>query len=106
MHRWDIEKCPSYRNIRLIGCLSSEVLLYTVYIFQFIQDPEFRQLVLEDANAIKDRQETDTIAIIDDIRFHFHKFALPGFEDNAGAGFYEDNDKLLAELMTDLGLDA
>jgi hypothetical protein len=30
---------------------------------------EFRQLVVEDAHSVKERQETDSIDIIDDIRY-------------------------------------
>ena len=30
---------------------------------------EFRQLVMEDAASVKERQETDSIDIIDDIRY-------------------------------------
>jgi len=34
-----------------------------------VSDPKFRQLVTQDAQCIKDRQATDTIDIIDEIRF-------------------------------------
>ena len=34
-----------------------------------VSDPKFRQLVTQDAECIKDRQATDTIDIIDEIRF-------------------------------------
>lgn len=35
---------------------------------------DFCQLVMEDASDIKGRQETDSIGIIDDIRFHITNF--------------------------------
>jgi ankyrin repeat/BTB/POZ domain-containing protein 1 len=35
---------------------------------------DFAQLVMEDASTIKGRQETDSIGIIDDIRFHITNF--------------------------------
>lgn len=36
--------------------------------------PEFAQLVQEDAKTVQHRQETDSIAIIDDIRFHITNY--------------------------------
>ncbi|XP_022669033.1 ankyrin repeat and BTB/POZ domain-containing protein 1-like isoform X3 [Varroa jacobsoni] len=36
----------------------------------FLLDEDFRQQVTEDAKEVKGRQETDSIAIIDDIRYH------------------------------------
>ncbi|XP_003740768.1 ankyrin repeat and BTB/POZ domain-containing protein 1 [Galendromus occidentalis] len=36
----------------------------------FVDDVEFHELVIEDAKQVKERQETDSIAIIDDIRYH------------------------------------
>ncbi|XP_061113727.1 ankyrin repeat and BTB/POZ domain-containing protein 1 isoform X2 [Conger conger] len=39
-------------------------------IYKLVEDPEFAQLVQEDAAAVADRQETDSIPLVDDIRFH------------------------------------
>ncbi len=36
--------------------------------------PEFAEVVLEDAESVKDRQETDSIPIVDDIRYHIQNF--------------------------------
>ncbi|KAI5291944.1 hypothetical protein KEM55_008218 [Ascosphaera atra] len=47
--------------------------------------PEFRDLVIESAERIKGRQETDTIELIDDIRYYLNerfrlRFDDPGFK--------------------------
>lgn len=39
-------------------------------VFQIVNQTDFKNLILEDANEIKNRQETDTISVIDDIRYH------------------------------------
>ncbi|KAI8904060.1 hypothetical protein EDD86DRAFT_249945 [Gorgonomyces haynaldii] len=40
-----------------------------IHLETFVEDPEFLDLVRESAAGIKDRQETDTIILIDDLRF-------------------------------------
>ena len=62
---------------------------------------EFKQLVLEDAHSVQCRQETDTIPIIDDIRFHLTNF-LQSFSD-----VYDTNDKmmLIDAFLEDLNVD-
>ncbi|XP_035239446.1 ankyrin repeat and BTB/POZ domain-containing protein 1 isoform X1 [Anguilla anguilla] len=37
---------------------------------RLVEQPEFAQVVQEDAQAVEDRQETDSIPLVDDIRFH------------------------------------
>ena len=75
-------------------------------IFQIICCQEFRDLVMEDATTIREREDTDTIQIIDDIRYHIFKVALPGMDV---ASFDLNADELLAildNLLMQLGLDA
>ena len=40
------------------------------HIFQMWEDPDLRSLVESDAREVLKREETDSIAIIDDIRSH------------------------------------
>lgn len=52
----------------------------------YIDDPEFAELVKESANRISARQETDSIEILDDIRYYLSerfrlRFEDPGLED-------------------------
>jgi ankyrin repeat/BTB/POZ domain-containing protein 1 len=39
---------------------------------QIVDLEEFHQLIIEDAAEVKGRQETDTIATIDDVRYHIN----------------------------------
>jgi len=67
-----------------------------------IQLPEFHELVIEDAKEVRGRQETDSIGIIDDIRYHI-KARVQTY-----SGMQEAEEKLAAidELLEILGLDA
>ncbi len=74
---------------------------------QIINQPEFSELVLEDAHAIQGRQETDSIQIIDDVRYHIMKYVLPGVVTNSdGEQYSETKLSLLDQLLVTLGLDA
>jgi hypothetical protein len=48
---------------------------------QFIDDDEFAALVQESAERVKNRQETDTIELIDDIRYYLSERYRLRFED-------------------------
>lgn len=48
---------------------------------RYIDEPEFKELVRESAARIKQRQETDTVEIIDDIRYYLSDRFRLRFED-------------------------
>ena len=64
--------------------------------------PEFAEFIHEDATSVKGREETDSIPIVDDIRFHITNF-VQTYSD-----MYEADDRLAAidRLLEDLDLDA
>ena len=66
-----------------------------------IDGQDFQDLVKEDASEIKGRQETDSIGIIDDIRFHLTNFVQTYSE------MEEANERLqlVDDLLEDLNLD-
>lgn len=66
-----------------------------------IHREDFRELVMEDASEIKMRQETDSIGIIDDIRFHLTNFVQTYSE------MEEANERLrmVDDLLEDMNLD-
>jgi hypothetical protein len=84
----------------------------------FLLDPEFHEIVLESAKRIQERQETDTIELIDDIRFYLGKkwnIDFEGlFEGQAndivnqlpGYGQYEMDMGKIETLLSELDLDA
>ncbi|KAL5118969.1 hypothetical protein ACEQ8H_003098 [Pleosporales sp. CAS-2024a] len=49
---------------------------------RYIDQPEFAELVLESANRVKARQETDTVELIDDLRFYLSERFRLRFEDS------------------------
>ena len=62
---------------------------------RYIDREEFKQLVRESASRIKGRQETDTVELIDDIRFYLSERFRLRFED---AGI----DEMTAEAYTEV----
>jgi hypothetical protein len=48
----------------------------------YIDDPEFAQIVVESAKRVKARQETDTIELVDDIRYYLSERFRLRFEDS------------------------
>ncbi len=63
---------------------------------------EFRQFVKEDSSSVQKRQETDSIPIIDDIRFYITNF-VQTFSD-----MYDADEKLaiIDNFLDELELDA
>ncbi|KAM0700213.1 hypothetical protein Q7P35_011933 [Cladosporium inversicolor] len=57
----------------------------------YIDDEEFKELVRESAARIKSRQETDTVEIVDDIRYYLSERFRLRFEDS-GLGELMDED--------------
>ncbi|USW47909.1 Putative ankyrin repeat and BTB/POZ domain-containing protein [Septoria linicola] len=65
---------------------------------RYIDEPEFKELVKESANRIKARQETDTVELIDDIRYYLSERFRLRFEDT---GFDETFDETPADQLAD-----
>lgn len=61
---------------------------------------------MEDATTIREREDTDTIQIIDDIRYHIFKVALPGMNVTSFDLDAEEQLVMLDGLLIQLGLDA
>ena len=68
---------------------------------QFVESEEFEQLIVEDAAEIKDRQETDSIIVVDDIRHHISQL-VETFSDMTEAQYALHT---LDVLLLRLGLD-
>ncbi|KAM7437250.1 Ankyrin repeat and BTB/POZ domain-containing protein 1 [Porites harrisoni] len=56
-----------------------------------IDNKEFHSLILEDASSVQGRQETDSIPVVDDIRFHLYKVVLPI------NGVLDDDDEIVVD---------
>lgn len=80
---------------------------------QIVNEEAFHQIILSDADEVKDRQQTDSISVIDDIRFHIEKAELPGIlsgndsNESVECGSSPDvKFQLIEQLLDDLGLEA
>lgn len=71
----------------------------------YIDEPEFSDLIHESASRIKGRQETDTIELLDDIRYYLDERFRLRFEDAGVADMMEQNSTSLkpVEMETDDG---
>ncbi|KAK3102998.1 hypothetical protein FSP39_015652 [Pinctada imbricata] len=65
---------------------------------EVLRKQEFQEIVISDANEIKGRQETDSIGIIDDIRFHITSFVQTYSEMEEANERLRQIDDLLEEL--------
>ena len=71
-------------------------------IFQILDQEEFAELVQGDATEVESREETDTIDIIDSIRFHLTNFVQTFSELQE----MEEKIKLIDQFLETLGLEA
>lgn len=69
---------------------------------QVVHDEGLHDLIIQDATEVKGRQETDSIPVIDDIRYHIRS------DVKAVSKLQEASEKLqmIDRLLEDLGLDA
>ncbi|CAO2650948.1 Nn.00g092450.m01.CDS01 [Neocucurbitaria sp. VM-36] len=68
----------------------------------YIDQPEFAELVQESANRVKARQETDTVEIIDDIRYYLSERFRLRFEDSGLDEMMDENAAIKASAEGDL----
>lgn len=69
----------------------------------YIDEPEFAQIVQESANRVKARQETDTVELVDDIRYYLSERFRLRFEDS-GLDEMMDEEAAIKLAEKDLGL--
>lgn len=67
-----------------------------------IEDQDFHQLIMEDAKMVQEREETDSISVIDDIRYHL----ASNVQTYSGLSEVNDHLRLIDDLLDMLGLDA
>ncbi|CAK7272573.1 hypothetical protein SEPCBS119000_005197 [Sporothrix epigloea] len=72
----------------------------------YIDDAMFADLVLESANRVENRQETDTIELIDDIRYYLSERFRLRFEDIALSDIEEDATELTEAVSDTQGREA
>jgi hypothetical protein len=68
----------------------------------YIDQPEFAELVQESANRVKARQETDTVELVDDIRYYLSERFRLRFEDSGLDEMMDENAAMQASADGDL----
>jgi ankyrin repeat/BTB/POZ domain-containing protein 1 len=68
----------------------------------YIDQPEFAELVQESANRVKARQETDTVELVDDIRYYLSERFRLRFEDSGLDEMMDENAAMQASTEGDL----
>ncbi|KAE8853767.1 hypothetical protein HRS9122_00759 [Pyrenophora teres f. teres] len=68
----------------------------------YIDQPEFAELVQESANRVKARQETDTVELVDDIRYYLSERFRLRFEDSGLDEMMDENTAIKAATESDL----
>lgn len=68
----------------------------------YIDKPEFAELVLESANRVKARQETDTVELVDDIRYYLSERFRLRFEDSGLDEMMDEEAAMEASLKDDI----
>lgn len=63
----------------------------------YIDEPEFAELIQESASRIQKRQETDSIELLDDIRYYLSERFRLRFEDSGLEEMMDENGELSAE---------
>lgn len=67
----------------------------------YIDEPEFSDLIQESASKLKARQETDTIELLDDIRYYLSERFRLRFEDAGLDGLLDDSGEINAALASE-----
>ncbi|GLH08301.1 BTB/POZ domain-containing protein 9 [Gryllus bimaculatus] len=69
---------------------------------KMIDDASLHEIILQDAQEVRGRQETDSIPVVDDIRYHISS-DVNGYSEMSEAS---EKLKIIDKLLEDLGLDA
>ncbi|RPA82759.1 hypothetical protein BJ508DRAFT_413923 [Ascobolus immersus RN42] len=97
---WDVLRAAWEFKDRKLELFAAKYIAYRLE--RYIGMKEFREVVMESAAMIRNRQETDTIELIDDIRYHLdRRFNLRMDESGLGtmfvSAFKHANAKKVAE---------
>ena len=68
----------------------------------YIDDDDFADLIQESASRLKDRHETDTIELLDDIRYYLSERFRLRFEDNGLEDMLDEEGEMSAEAVEGL----
>ena len=79
-----------------------------MFYFKFSDSEKLREAILADASLLKQRQATDTIDIVDNLRYSINESSNPALDTNILAQLAVDQQRkldLLDEILAELGLE-
>lgn len=83
--------------------LEEFVARYLAYRLEdYIDEPEFAELIQESASRVKNREETDTIELLDDIRYYLSERFRLRFEDAGLEEILDESGEISAEAVESL----
>jgi len=106
----DVSNCVSLLRTARLFCLARLehrcIVFMAANIGKMVKDDEFRALVLEDASSVAERQETDSVDVVDEIRFVLRSEAAAAATSLAAAEVAAAAASAVLDAMLDeLGLD-
>ncbi|OAP61141.1 hypothetical protein AYL99_03342 [Fonsecaea erecta] len=104
-HRGEEEELDIYEILRAawltrVQRLEEFAARYIAYRLEsYIDDPDFAELVKESASRISARQETDSIELLDDIRYYLSERFRLRFEDSGLEDVMDEEQAIMAETL-------
>ncbi|QSZ36792.1 hypothetical protein DSL72_006675 [Monilinia vaccinii-corymbosi] len=95
---YDVMRAGWLTRVQRLEAFAARYLAYRLE--DYIDDPEFEELIKESADRIEKRQETDTIELLDDIRFYLSERFRLRFEDSGIEEMMDENGET-GETATD-----
>ncbi|RAL65907.1 hypothetical protein DID88_005569 [Monilinia fructigena] len=89
---YDVMRAGWLTRVQRLEEFSARYLAYRLE--DYIDDPEFEELIKESADRIEKRQETDTIELLDDIRFYLSERFRLRFEDSGIEEMMDENGEI------------
>jgi hypothetical protein len=96
---YEIIRAAWFTRVQRLEEFAARYLAYRLE--SYIDSEDFEQLVVDSANRIRKRQETDSIELIDDIRYYLSERFRLRFEDAGIDEMMEDEANQIAEAQKD-----
>ncbi|CAG8958056.1 hypothetical protein HYFRA_00000400 [Hymenoscyphus fraxineus] len=89
---YDVIRAGWFLKIQRLEHFSARYLAYRLE--DYIDEEDFEELIRESASRIENRQETDTIELLDDIRHYLSERFRLGFEDSGLEEIMDENGEI------------
>ncbi|ROT35407.1 BTB/POZ domain-containing protein [Sodiomyces alkalinus F11] len=97
---YDVTNAAWELNVQRLEEFAARYLAYRLE--DYIDEPEFAELIKQSAGRLKSRQETDTIVLLDDVRYYLSERFRLRFEDAGLEEFMDGKDTANAGDVADV----